>query len=158
MQDIGKYILSVGMASLIVAIITEFSDKKSSIGMLIRMVCGLFLAFTVINPLTNLNFEILEAFSGSYSHDAEAAVSVGTAKAEDFLQDIIKQETETYILDKAQSYGCALEVDVTVGKGTVPKPESVRINGQVPADSRKELEKILETELGISKEYQQWIG
>ena len=158
MQDIGKYILSVGMASLIVAIITEFSEKKSSTGMLIRMVCGLFLAFTVINPLTNLNFEILETFSGSYSHDAEAAVSVGTAKSEDALRDIIKQETETYILDKAQSYGCALEVDVTVGKGTVPKPESVRINGQVPADTLKQLEKILETELGISKEYQQWIG
>ena len=158
MQDIGKYILSIGMASLVVTLITEFSDRKSSTGVLIKMICGLFLAFTVINPLTNMNFEILETFSGSYTHDAEAAVSVGTEKAEDSLQEIIKQETETYILDKAQSYGCVLEVAVTVGQGTVPKPESVTISGQLPKDARRQLEEILETELGISKEYQQWIG
>ena len=158
MQDIGKYILSVGMAALVVALITEFSDKKSSSGILIRMVCGLFLTFTVINPLTEMNFEILETFSGSYSHDAEAAVTMGTEKAEDSLREIIKQETETYILDKAQSYGCTVEVEVAVGKGTVPKPESVTISGQISTDARKALEEMLETELGISKEYQQWSG
>lgn len=158
MQDLGQYILSVGLAALLVGIIGEFSDKKSSTGMVTRMVCGLFLAFTVINPLTDLNFGILETFAQNHSEDATSAVNTGTTLAEESMRQIIKQETEAYILDKARSLGCTLEVDVTVGEEAAPVPESVQITGEVPIQIRRQLEVILEQELGISKENQQWIG
>ena len=157
MQDLGQYILSVGVASLLAGIITEFSDGKCAIGMITRMVCGLFLAFTVINPLTNLNFGILESFSQDASINAQPIISAGMTLAEESMAQIIKQETEAYILDKAQSLGCILEAEVTVGKGLYPIPESVRICGSVSSQNRKLLEEILEKELGISKENQQWI-
>jgi hypothetical protein len=72
------------------------------------------------------------------------------------MAKLIKQETEAYILDKAQSLGCALEADVTVGEGLYPVPESVLICGSISNQNRKLLEDILVKELGISKENQQW--
>ncbi len=158
MRDFGQYILSVGLASLLAGIIAELSDRKSSTGMLTRMVCGLFLAFTVINPLTDLNFGILESFSQSAVQNSQPVVAAGTALAEESMEQIIKQETQAYILDKARSLGCVLEVDVMVGEGPYPVPESVRVTGNISKQNRKQIEDILEKELGISKENQQWIG
>ena len=74
------------------------------------------------------------------------------------LTPLIKQKTQAYILDKAHSFGCNPDVEVTLGDGPSPVPESVRITGEVPFSVRKDLEKLLEQELGISKENQQWIG
>ena len=158
MQDLGQYILSIGLAALLTGILCEFSDKKSTTGTLIRMICGLFLAFTVINPLADLNFGILETFSGSYSADAASAVATGKALAGDSVRQLIKQQTEAYILDKARSLGCAVDVAVTVGTGADPIPEAVRITGDVPAVVRRQLELMLEQDLQIAKENQQWIG
>ena len=101
MQDLGQYILSVGVAALLAGVIAEFSDSKSATGMITRMVCGLFLAFTVINPLTNLNFGILESFSQDTVINTQPVVSAGTTLAEESMAQLIKQETEAYILDKA---------------------------------------------------------
>lgn len=158
MRSLGQYILSIGLAALLTAIIGEFSDEKSSTGTVIRMVCGLFLAFTVINPITDLNFGILDAFSEQFSPDTTSAVSAGTAMAEESLQELIKQKTEAYILDKARSLGCVLDAEVNVGEGSAPVPVSVRIVGEVPDNVRNELEQVLNQELGISKENQQWTG
>ncbi len=158
MHALGQYILTIGLASLIVAIIGEFSDPKSATGTAIRMVCGLFLAFTVMNPVTKLNMGILDAFSENLHPDAEAAVSAGAELADQSLREIIKQETQTYILDKARKMGYVLEADVTVGEGDPPVPEFVRITGSIPAHLQTNMEVLLEEELGISKENQQWIG
>ena len=158
MQDWGQYIFTIGLAALLAGIFCEFTDSKSSTGVLTRTVCGLFLAFTVINPLADLNFGILETFSGSNSADASSAVSTGTALAEDSVRQLIKQETEAYILDKASTFPCSIEVAVTVGKEPEPIPESVRITGDVPEAVRRMLEEMLEQDLGIAKENQQWIG
>ena len=158
MQNLGQYILSVGLAALLIAILTEFSDKKSTTGMITRMICGLFLAFTVINPLTDLDFEILESFSEEAVQGAQPAVAAGTSLAEESMRQIIKQETEAYILDKARSLGFDLEPDVTVGDGACPVPESVRITGSIPTKSRNQLAEEFEKELGISKENQIWTG
>jgi len=154
----GQYILSIGLASLLVAIIGEFSDRKSSIGTVIRMICGLFLAFTVLSPLTGLNFEILDAFSRELNTDAATVISTGNQLRAESVRELIKQETEAYILDKARSLGCTLTAAVTVSDAQVPVPVSAQITGDISASERRELEKLLEQELGISKENQQWIG
>ena len=158
MQDLGQYILSVGMGALLAGIIADYTDGKSTTGTITRMVCGLFLAFTVINPLTSLNYGILESFSQNLEQSAEPAVAAGTAMAEESMAQLIKQETRSYILDKATQLGCELDAEVTVGQGQYPLPESVAISGNVTNQQRRELEAFMETELGIPKEKQQWIG
>ena len=158
MRSWGQYILSIGLAALLTAIIGEFSDRKSATGTIIRMICGLFLAFTVISPITDLNFGILDAFSQELDADTSTAISIGEELRQESVRELIKQETEAYILDKARLLGCSLEVTVSVCEAEVPVPESVRITGNVSASARRELEIVLSQELGISKENQQWIG
>ena len=158
MRSWGQYILSVGLASLLVAVIGEFSDRKSSTGTVIRMLCGLFLAFTAISPVADLNIEILDAFSRELDGDAASVVSVGRELRAESMQELIRQETEAYILDKARVLGCEIEATVSVGDGEIPVPESVLITGDISTSARRELEKLLEQDLGISKENQQWIG
>lgn len=158
MNEAGQYILSVGLAALTVGILTSLTDSKTATGTLIRMVCGLFLAFTVIKPVAGLNFDYLEAFAQSYSEAGEASAAMGETLANEALREIIKREAEAYILDKAGSYQCELSVEVSVGNGDVPVPESVRISGNVSPYARSQLQKLLEDELGIPKEQQLWIG
>lgn len=158
MRDFGQYILGVGLAALLVAVIIEFADRKSSTGIITRMICGLFLAFTVISPLADLNYGILEVFAKNMDQEAQPIVSAGTALAEESIRQIIKEETEAYILDKARSMDCILEVDVTVREGEYPIPESVILTGYVLPQKQKQLENFLEQDLGLSKEKQQWIG
>lgn len=158
MDGLGQYILSVGIGALIAGILTSFTDSKSTTGVLTRMVCGLFLAFTVIKPVSQLNFDQLAAFAQSYEEAGESSAAMGEALANDALRELIKQETEAYILDKAGSYQAQLDVEVTVGDGEMPVPESVRISGNISPYARSRLQQILADELGIPKERQIWIG
>lgn len=158
MSEPGQYILSVGMAAMITGILTSFTESKSTIGVLTRMVCCLFLAFTVIKPIGNLNYDQLEFFAHRYAEAGERSAASGEALANDALRELIKQETEAYILDKASSYRTKLEVQVTVGEGDTPVPESVRISGSISPYAKSQLQQILSDELGIPKERQLWIG
>jgi len=123
-NDAGKYILSVGLAAILAGILNGFTDGKSSLGALTRMVCGMFLALTVISPFHDLNMTYITSFAQSFDEAAEASVSYGETIADQAVRDIIKQETEAYILDKAGLYQLKLDVEVELGD-CEPVPASV---------------------------------
>lgn len=154
----GKYILSVGIAALIVGILTDFTDSKSSLGVLSRMVCSLFLVIVAIQPLSNLNDSYLSAFADTYDTAARAAVNAGTKLADDARRQIIKAEAEAYILDKASLYDLQLEVQVTLAQGDAAMPEKVYLTGKASPYARNRLQMLIADELGVPKEQQIWIG
>ena len=78
--------------------------------------------------------------------------------AEKELHRSIKQELEAYILDKAAALDLKIRVNVKLDDHPLPGPESVVIEGTVPPYQKQVLEDILQSELGISKENQQWIS
>lgn len=143
---------------MIVGILTSISDSKSTQGTLIRMIGGLFLAFTVIAPITDLDMDVLMDLGNELSTEAEKAASRGQDLAADAMSEIIKQETQAYILDKAASYGAELTVEVEVNREESAVPESVVLRGAVSPYAKAQLQQIMETELGIPKENQIWIG
>ena len=122
------------------------------------MVAGLFLALVAIKPLTNLNFDVLESFVQSYSEAGQSIAASGQAAAEKVMAAYIKEEAEAYILDKASLYGAELEVDIEMGTGEMPIPESIRIQGSISPYGRMQLQRLLTEEFGIPKEQQIWIG
>ena len=78
----------------------------------------------------------------------------GTALAADAKADIITAQVEAYILDKAALYQAPVTVDVTLDEeGT---PVSVRLSGAVSPYAKTRLSEMMETDLGIKKEAQQW--
>lgn len=156
MTALGEYIFSVVAAAMIIGIINSFQDSKSGSGVLIRMMGGLFLAFTVIAPLAEFDFSGIADFFEDFAAVGQSAAAYGQNVASEELKSIIKAEVEAYILDKANALDAVLTVEVALDEASVPA--AVRLQGSVSPYGKARLQQILEDELGIAKENQVWIG
>ena len=67
---------------------------------------------------------------------------------------IINEKIEEYILKKASDYSAKLDVEVILENNI---PAIVILDGDISPYAKRQLEAILEKELGITKENQQWI-
>ena len=156
MDGVRAYLLSVTAGAVLCAIVKSLCSVNGSCGKIVELICGLFLLFTVISPLHNVNLARLPDVLPEIIRSGEDAVEEGKEYAEAARAAIIKSETEAYILSKAAEYGVALSADVTVSDTHPYGPEHVCITGHFSAYLRNQLEQIIETELGIPKEEQQW--
>ena len=108
MEALRQYVISVVAAAMLCGIVVRLFPNGSGkqVG---KLICGLFLAYTVLSPISRVDFSKLPDFSLRYMDDAEDAAAMGENLARDSMADIIKEETEAYILDKAASTRtCAL--------------------------------------------------
>ena len=158
MENMGRYILSVTSAAVITGILYSMTDKKSAQMPLIRLVGGLFLAFTMIQPLTKYDLSVFFNGSQTFLEDAKAAAASGEILSREALEESIIKETEAYILDKAGLYRAKLSVEVKVSGGDIPVPESVTIRGNISPLAKRQMQDQIEKDLAISKENQIWIG
>ena len=153
MNQLAQYILSVTGAAMLGAILKSLAGQ-GSLGALIQMLTGIFLALTILAPLVTLELPDPARWLSEFSANGEAFSADGEAMAADALGDIITAQVEAYILDKAALYQAPVRVDVTLDEeGT---PVSVRLSGAVSPYAKNRLSEMLETDLGIKKEAQQW--
>ena len=157
MEALRQYVVSVVAAAIICGIVTGFLSKGNA-GQIIKLICGLFLAFTVIRPIAKIDITDLSNFSLSFSKEAAEAVALGENLSRESIAEIIKEETEAYILDKAAALNAAPEVEVTVSDEEPIIPIAARISGERSPYAKQQLQRVLEEELGISKENQLWTG
>ena len=157
MDAVRQYIVSVTAAALIGGIAAGLVPKGTA-RELVRLLCGMLLAVAVIRPLTGGNLGDLMDFSFLSTQEAEATAALGESMAKQSMAQIIKEETEAYILDKAAALKAEVRVEVTVSDSGTPVLTAEVFRGEVPADVRRQLETILQTELGIARENQIWIG
>lgn len=157
MDGLRQYVISVTAAALICGVVSGLVQNGTA-KELIRLLCGLFLAFTVIRPIAGLDFNALTEFSLSYTQEAESMAAMGENMARQSMADIIKAESEAYILDKAAALNAALAVEVTVSEDGTPVPVAAELCGDISPYARQQLEDILQEDLGIAKEYQLWTG
>lgn len=157
MEWLRQYVISVTTAAIACGMLTAVL-KKGSAQSLVKLLCGFFLAFTFLAPIGKLKLEALpENFGFDYQEGSDAAQE-GEYYARNSLAEIIKEQTEAYILDKAAELELSLEVEVFLSGDKIPIPESVRIAGHASEQARGRMEYYLETELGIAKEHQTWTG
>lgn len=156
MEKLESFGLSVVSAALIVAIITGLFRGKDASAVVVKMIAGLFLAFTVVRPLVALDLSGLDHYLEHFSQEGSDAAQAGEELARDTYNSYIKAETQAYILDKARDYGATLEVDIKLDDNGVPW--GAELTGNVSPYAKAALSGAMETELGILKENQQWIG
>ena len=155
MDALRDYLLRVICAATACGIVGSIVEKKGSTGVLIKLTSGIFLAFTVISPIAQMELEEMSIFTSDLQEAAASASAYGQAISEESLAAFIKSKTEAYILDKAAVLNVVLTTDITLGPDL--RPESVRLRGTVPPYAKYRLEAILEEDLGIVKENQLWI-
>ncbi len=152
-----QYIVSVVTAALICGILTGFM-KDCGTKKLLKLLCGLFLTFTVLRPVVRFTVPEIPDLE-KISAEAEKASLEGKRIMEDTLTSIITAQSEAYILDKAKTMEVFLTAEVaTSSEDGIPVPESVVLEGDVSMEAKQKLSQIIADELGIPKENQVWTG
>lgn len=153
MELIKEYLISVTAAALICGAISSLTSKNASISKLMQLLCGLFLAITVIKPIVEVKLDNIDSFTDLLVVDGEIAASTGKEMAAEEMKRIIKERTEAYILDKAKSLGTEIEVEVILEDLT---PAGAIITGSVSPFARSSLSTSISQDLGIPPEGQIW--
>ena len=157
MRAIGEYIVSVCTAALLCGILNSLILKGPAKDVL-KLVSGLFLAFCVISPVSNIHLPDLAAMNQEVQQDAEAAASAGAEIMDEALSERITGQLEAYILDKAESMGLHPEVKVILKDDGSYLPKHVTLSGKAPIVKRTKLIQEIVEDLGLTKEDVRWTG
>ncbi len=156
MEDIRQYLLSVTAAAIMCGLLEKLLVQKGTAAAMGKMLAGIFLAVTIISPAVRLNFDGWMNGAGSFSEDASAAVQEGKELSNDALRELIKDQTQAYILDKAKALHADLKVQVEVSDREMPVPVRVKLEGEISPYAKQQLQSIITQQLGIAKEDQIW--
>ena len=156
MDSMTQYIMSILTASILCAIMNDLVAQKGVHSGLIKLITGILMSVTLISPLVRFEIGDLEGYFGWIASDAEAAAAYGENMARDSMGQVIKEQTEAYILDKADFWKLNLTVEVTLSETNPPVPCSVVLSGSASPYARRQLSQWISSELGIAEEQQVW--
>lgn len=156
MQSIKEYLLGVVAAAMLCAIVSQLAGKENFHGTAIKLICGVFMLLALVSPITKLNIHLPSEIFSDISQQADQITSAAADSTQESIYTIIKERTQAYILDKGNSYGVDMSVEVTLSDDRIPEPISVRIIGNVSPYNKKILSGVIENDLGIPAEAQIW--
>lgn len=156
MGDVTRYILTVCSAAIVCSVVKSLTVKKGPTSELIHMMCGIFLAVTAVSPLMNIRITNISSFTRSYQWDAEQIAADAQQEAQTTMNEIIINQTQAYIMDKAASLNAVIDVEILLSDDSPRIPCGAVISGNISPYAKNRLTEILESELGIAREAQQW--
>lgn len=156
MVMLGRYIFSVTTAAIIFSILQSLLHKNSAAAMLVRLIGGLFLTFTVIAPVIDFDLDSILEQSWAYTSHAEDIAAAGQTIAAEQRSQRIKEQCETYIIDKAMSYQTQLDVDITLTNDEMPLPSAVLLKGNISPYVKSIIATWIQDEMGIPEDHQIW--
>lgn len=157
MEAIREYLIGITAAAVICGIAVKLTGKGLP-GSAVRLMAGVFMALTVVSPLVSIKLEGLTDFALDIQSDADAIVSQGESFSKEAVREIISEQAGAYILDKAESLGLHLTVEVAVSEDEYPVPCGVTLRGDISPYAKSVLSDYIEGNLGIPAEEQQWIS
>ncbi len=149
------YLLSIICVAFVCGIVSSLVENGFAKD-IVKLICGLFMTFCILQPLYNINWDKSLALSIPYQEEASQAAEQGQNIADEAMAAIIKEQTEAYILDKAAAMNAKVSVSVILSENLIPVSASV--GGTLSPYMRQQLSTFLETEIGITKENQEWTG
>ena len=158
MEALREYILRIVASGILCACIAAIFPGTCGITTVIKMLVGIFLAFTVISPIVKLDFDYFLNEGMQMDRMGSEISQEGIQAAEEAYRLGIQSRTEAYILDKATVLAPGLTVEVTLSEEDIAVPCGAILSGEVSPYAKSTLQNILETELNIPKEAQIWTG
>ena len=155
-MDMGKYLISIITAALICGIATSVLGSKGALGAAVKFLAGIYMTLSIVAPWGQLRLGELSDLKDQLTSDAERVTLSGQNTAREAMAESIINSTRTYILDKAESLGAELTVEVMLDDSQIPIPNKVRIRGNISPYNREKLSSIIERDLGIPTEAQIW--
>lgn len=158
MDNIRQYILSVISISVLCGLVQLLFVDNTTVKSIIKIIAGFLVTVTVISPLLNCKSGQLEEFIRGIDSCGDYAVMQGKEMAANMTAEIIKEEVEKYIIDKANTFGVTISVDVGLQEGTIPKLAEVTVKGAVSPYVKNQIADWMQRELGINEDHQIWIS
>lgn len=158
MEAVREYLFSVTATALCCSVLTMILGKKGTCGTTIKFLCGIVMILSVVGPLLNLKPNNIYGVFDDFSSETKKVTSFGKEMALKEYTDIIKDRTAAYILDKAESLGVELTVEVTLCDEEPLTPNGITIRGDISPYAKKVLSDTITKELGIRAEEQVWTG
>ena len=152
---IKEYIFSVCAAALICVIVRSLL-QKGTLGNLTKLISGVFMLLAILSPLKQIYIPDWQGITFSYRLDAQNAAKWGEESTLNAISQIIKEQTASYILERAQPLGLELSVDVILSSDDVPVPKTIYLTGTAGPYAKQQLQEIIIRELGITKENLIW--
>jgi hypothetical protein len=158
MDGLRDYVLHIAATALICAVILRFARGGKAAQMLIKLLCGIVLAYSIIHPVKQLEISGLDEIMFGFQKEAEAAVEWGKNEAYEAWTESITQKTEAYILEKAKAMKLDLAVEVELSDDESPVPVAVSLYGDVAPYAKSVLSDTISQDLKIPKEKLIWIS
>ena len=156
MDWMKEYILSIVAVGAITGICISLLPKNTSAGIIIKMLGGIVLVITMISPLVKVRFDDLGNLWEQIASDGDLLAQEGSESTQAALSMVIKENLESYILDKADALGLTLQVTVHMDPQDTVMPQTVTLRGAVSPYQKKLLTAFLEDDLGITEAQQIW--
>ncbi len=155
-MEFRSYLIRLTTAAVLAALVRRLAPEGGT-GRAARLGAGLLILLTAFGPLAQVDtVSAAERLARSGFSDPLSTEDF-SVETNNLLSGLISQEAETYILDKAREMGLTLSVCVeTRVEDTYPVPWSVTIRGSPTQQQQTQLSGIIDQELGIPKERQEW--
>ncbi len=156
MFDMRQYIVSIVAASIVAAILTGLSSKKAAHAALIKLLAGLFIAVTVVAPWVKIRLDDLYMYFEDVMTETSYEAQLGQNISNENLRELITNQTEAYVLEKADALGADLDIQITLDTTDPPVPIRAQITGSISPYSKARLTEILVNDIGIPEAQVIW--
>lgn len=156
MEGIRQYVLSVICAAILCAVIVRLAGKQGAVGGIIKMISAVFISISILSPFLKLQVKDLTDSLAKIELDAEDIISEAEQQVKEETTAIITDRVQSYIKDKAASYGAQITATVSFTDITANTPDTVTIEGDVSPYVKKVLKDLIVSDLGIPEEKQIW--
>jgi hypothetical protein len=155
-DGLREYVIHISATAMLCAVILRLARGSGAVKMMIKLLCGIVLAYSIVQPLKQLDFSVVERFTVNLQEDADRAVLWGQNLSASALSESISRGAETYIVEKAKAMDVELVVEVEVSDDAIPVPAAVSITGDVSPYAKSVLIDTISQDLNIPKEKQIW--
>lgn len=153
MEPLKQYIFSVVLTALVCGILSSIIPGSKS---WMKLLCGLVMTLTLVKPFSQIQDIDFDIFGDGLHQDGTYWSAQGEKITQNAMSDIITNNTEAYIMDKAKELGAHVEVEVSLNHDTIPVPISALLSGDAAPYVRLQIESCIIEDLGIPKENIRW--
>ena len=157
MESVAEYLQSILALTLLCTAAGGLVQNSAAKG-LFRLLSGMVLTIAIAAPLWRIDIDLPSLPAQQLWDRVNDAVAAGEEASSDALRQVIKQRTQAYIQDKARELNASVSVEIFLREGDQPVPQRAVLSGTVTPGVKRRLQEILETDLAITKENQEWTG
>lgn len=156
MEKLGQYLLAIAAVGILVSLLQAAAPGEQG-KRAVKLAGSMVLLLVVLAPLPGLGQANLNRLVADAVEELENTEIPVSAAGENQIAAGITQRCSAYIWDKAAELGMSVEAQwqLTEGDGW-PYPTGVVLRGTWTEPQRQALAELLEQELGIPMEEQEW--